>query len=62
MPYVSEAQRAKFQELLRQGKISQATVDEFDHASKGLTLPHRIKPATSGPIKSFPTPPWKKKK
>lgn len=41
MPYVSEAQRGKFHELLKQGKISQATVDEFDKASKGLKLPAR---------------------
>ena len=40
MPYESEAQRAKFHELLAQGKISQAVVDEFDKASKGLTLPY----------------------
>lgn len=43
MPYKSEKQRAKFHQLLKEGKISQATVDEFDSASKGLHLPKRVK-------------------
>lgn len=41
MPYESEAQRGKFHELLKQGKISQAVVDEFDKASAGMKLPKR---------------------
>lgn len=41
MPYKSEAQRKKFQELLKQGKISKAVVDEFNAASKGKKLPER---------------------
>jgi hypothetical protein len=44
MPYKSEAQRAKFHELLKQGKITKATVDEYDKASKGKKLPKRVKP------------------
>lgn len=44
MPYKSDAQRKKFHMLLKQGKISQQVVDEFDSASKGLKLPKRIKP------------------
>jgi len=43
-PYKSEAQRAKFQVLLKEGKISQKTVDEFNSASKGKKLPERVKP------------------
>mgnify|MGYP001305419187 CR=1 FL=1 len=47
MPYKSKAQAAKFHELLKQGKIKQSTVDEFDKASKGMSLPERIKPKAS---------------
>lgn len=43
MPYKSEAQRRKFHDLQKQGKISKATVQEFDDASKGMRLPERIK-------------------
>ena len=50
MPYKSDAQRRKFQQLLKEGKISQAVVDDFDKASKGKTLPERI-----GPKKPKPT-------
>lgn len=43
MPYKSEAQRRKFHVLADEGKISQATVDEFDKASKGMTLPYHVR-------------------
>ena len=44
MPYKSDAQRKKFHQLAKEGKISQATVDEFDKASAGKKLPDRVKP------------------
>lgn len=44
MPYKSEAQRRKFHVLEQEGKISSATVNEFDQASKGMKLPKRVKP------------------
>jgi hypothetical protein len=47
MPYKSRAQQAKFHILEKQGKISHATVDEFDQASKGLDLPKRVRPRES---------------
>lgn len=43
MPYASDAQRKKFHVLLKEGKISKKTVDEFDAASKGKDLPERVK-------------------
>ncbi len=43
MPYKSAAQRGKFHELLKEGKISKSTVDEFDKASKGKKLPYKVK-------------------
>ena len=43
MPYKSEAQRGKFHQLLKEGKISKKVVDEFDSASKGLKLPKKVK-------------------
>ena len=42
MPYKSQAQRGKFHELEREGKISPAVVKEFDKASKGMKLPKRL--------------------
>lgn len=42
--YKSKAQQGKFQELLKDGKISKKTVDEFDKASKGKKLPERVGP------------------
>lgn len=44
MPYKSEAQRGKFHQLLKEGKITKKTVDEFDNASKGKKLPARVAP------------------
>jgi hypothetical protein len=40
MPYASAAQRGKFHALEKEGKISHATVKEFDRASKGKKLPY----------------------
>ena len=42
--YKSKAQAAKFQELMKEGKISPKVVAEFDKASKGKKLPERITP------------------
>lgn len=44
MPYKSNAQRKKFHAMLGRGEISKAVVREFDAASKGKTLPARVKP------------------
>ena len=44
MPYKSQAQRAKFHALLKEGKIKPEGVAEFDHASKGKKLPERVGP------------------
>jgi hypothetical protein len=39
MPYTSKAQQRKFHALLAEGKISKATVDEFDKATDFSKLP-----------------------
>lgn len=45
MPFKSQAQRAKFAELVKQGKMSQATFDEWERETPN-NLPERIgKPA-----------------
>jgi hypothetical protein len=45
MPFVSQAQRRKFGELVKQGKISQATFDEWERATpNALRLPERVTP------------------
>jgi hypothetical protein len=43
MPYKSDAQRRKFHVLEREGRISSATVREFDRASKGMKLPEHAR-------------------
>lgn len=41
MAYVSQAQRGKFHELEKEGKISPKVVTEWDKASKGMkNLPY----------------------
>lgn len=41
MSFKSEAQRRKFGELLKEGKITQAQFDEFSSKTKGK-LPERV--------------------
>lgn len=43
MPFKSEAQRRKFAELLKEGKISLATWNEWNNATK-KKIPERVKP------------------
>jgi hypothetical protein len=44
MPFRSEAQRKKFLTMVAEGKISQATFDEWERDTKGLDLPKRSTP------------------
>ena len=43
MPFKSEAQRRKFHQLVKQGKMSQKTLDEWEKDSP-KNLPERINP------------------
>ena len=48
MSFKSEAQRAKFAQLVKEGKMSQAMFDEFQTATGDTKLPERAKkPAKS---------------
>lgn len=42
MPFKSEAQRKKFQAMLAEGKITQATYDEWEAATGSTKLPSRV--------------------
>lgn len=58
MPFVSQAQRRKFGEMVKQGKISQATFDEWNGATGKKKLPERVTPKKSskvGYVKSIKT-------
>ena len=44
MPFASKAQRRKFYQLRAQGKISAATVREWEQATGHKRLPERVKP------------------
>ena len=44
MPYKSEAQRRKFHQLEKQGKISSKTVKQWDKETGKKKLPERISP------------------
>ena len=56
MPFKSEKQRAKFGELVKQGKIKQSVFDEWNKATGTANLPDRVK--TQHKI----TRPWRKPK
>lgn len=44
MPFKSEAQRRKFRELVKQGKISQKEFDRWERETpKNAKLPERVK-------------------
>jgi hypothetical protein len=43
MPFKSEAQRRKFYELVKQGKMKPATIDAWEKETGGKKLPERIK-------------------
>lgn len=42
MPFKSQAQRAKFGELVAQGKMKQSTFDEWNKATGNAKLPERV--------------------
>jgi len=44
LPFKSKAQRRKFYQLYKQGKISKTTLLEWERATKGKKLPERVKP------------------
>ena len=54
MPFSSESQRRKFAALVKQGKMSQATFDEWQAATGNKKLPERIGPKkASKPAASY---------
>jgi hypothetical protein len=42
MPFVSQAQRRKFAQLLVEGKISEQTFEEWNRETGGRELPERV--------------------
>lgn len=58
MPYVSDQQRKFFHtDTARRKGISAKTVEEFDNASRGKKLPHKVnKGKKRKPKVSFPMP------
>lgn len=44
MPFQSESQRKKFLSLVAEGKMSQATFDEWERATDRKHLPERVSP------------------
>lgn len=55
MPFKSEAQRRKFAELVKQGKMQQKTFDEFNQETP-KHIPERIKPLNNLGPRSIPKP------
>ena len=43
MPFKSEAQRAKFAQLVKEGKMSKATFDQWNRETGKQKLPKRLK-------------------
>lgn len=44
MGFKSEAQKAKFAELVKQGKMKQSTFDEYQKSTGDEKLPNRVTP------------------
>lgn len=44
MPFVSSAQRKKFQELVDQGKMSQETYNKWESETANTKLPEKLGP------------------
>lgn len=42
--FKSQAQKAKFAELVKKGKLPQSVFDEFSEATGNKKLPERVKP------------------
>jgi hypothetical protein len=56
MAFKSEAQRKKMKELVKAGKITQATFDAFEDNTSTKKLPDRLaKPLKKGKIKKVKT-------
>lgn len=53
-PFASISQRTKWEQLVQQGKITQAAFDAREAASEGLNLPQRAEPRvrTVGPSRA----------
>ncbi len=47
MAFKSKAQRAKFAELVKQGKMKQAIFDEWNEDTDNKKLPERVGPKTN---------------
>lgn len=55
MPFQSEAQRRKFEELVKSGQMKQSVLDEWNHATGDRKLPERV--STDESVKDEPK--WK---
>jgi len=51
MPFKSEAQRRKFRELVKQGKMSKETLEAWERETADESLPERVEPKRSRFIK-----------
>ena len=49
MPFKSEAQRKKFYQLAKEGKISQQTLKHWEDSTGNMKLPKRVEKKTSKP-------------
>jgi hypothetical protein len=51
MPFKSQAQRAKFAQLVKEGKMSQETFDKWQSETEDKKLPKKVSPKTKGLIR-----------
>lgn len=59
MSFKSEAQRAKFKKMVEEGRLDQATYDQWETNTKGAKLPERVEKKPKR--KSGPHLVWAKK-
>jgi hypothetical protein len=53
MPFKSEAQKAKFEQLKSEGKMKQETIDKWDKETPKGKLPKRVTPEKIKSIKQI---------
>lgn len=53
MPFKSQAQRAKFAQLVKEGKMSQSTFDEWNQATGNKPLPKKVPYRPKGQVRGI---------
>jgi len=56
MSFKSEAQKTKFAQLVKEGKMSQSTYDKWDNATTDKKLPEKLSSTNKSQVRSVRKP------